>query len=275
LFRLSWFGKVAILAVFAAVVCVQMYPLVWMTVSSLRPTQDIMTNVLGMPGGLYLGNFAQVFGAGGLGLVLVNSVLVTAGATLGVMICAALAAYAFARFDFRHREYLFGFMLVGLAVGPEAIIIPLFKLEGMLGIADTRLGLVLAYLAWTPFGVLVLRTAFSTVPHELIDAARMDGCTELGIFWRVTLPLARPALGTVGLFTATWVWNDFVLPMVLLRSTDKFTIPKALLLYQTSYSTDFGVICAGLTVGALPLILIYCFSQKHFVRGLTAGALKT
>jgi ABC-type glycerol-3-phosphate transport system permease component len=103
----------------------------------------------------------------------------------------------------------------------------------------------------------------------------MDGCSERGIFWRVTLPLARPALGTVGLFIAVWVWNDFVLPMVLLRSTDKFTIPKALLLYQTSYSTDFGVICAGLTVGALPLILIYCVSQKHFVRGLTAGAIKT
>jgi ABC-type glycerol-3-phosphate transport system permease component len=274
-FRLSWFGKVAILALFAVVVCVQMYPLVWMTISSLRPTQDIMTNVLGLPRGMYLGNFAQVFGAGGFGLVVANSVVVTAAATLGVLICAALAAYAFARFDFRHREYLFAFMLIGLAVGPEAIIIPLFKLEGMLGIEDTRLGLVLAYMAWTPFGVLVLRTAFSTVPRELIDAARMDGCSELGIFWRVTLPLARPALGTVGLFIAVWVWNDFVLPMVLLRSTDKFTIPKALLLYQTSYSTDFGVICAGLTVGALPLILIYCVSQKHFVRGLTAGAIKT
>jgi len=275
MFKLSWFGKIVVLSLFAGVACIQMYPLIWMGISSLRPTQEIMTNVLGLPRGVYLGNYTQVLGGGGFGLVVANSMVVTAVATLGVLTCAALAAYGFARFSFRHREYLFALMLIGLAVGPEAIIIPLFKLQSMLGIEDTRLGLVVAYLAWTPFGVLVLRSAFSTVPGELIDAARIDGCSELGIFWRVMLPLARPALGTVGLFTAVWVWNDFVLPMVLVRSTDKFTIPKALLLYQTSFATDFGVICAGLTIGALPMVLIYAVSQKHFVRGLTSGAIKT
>jgi len=214
-----------------------------------------------------------VWRAGRFDLYLGNSLIVTAGALALILSLAALAGYALGRFRFRLNTALYLFFLSGLLVPAKLAIIPLFIFLKALHLLDSRLGLILVYAAaGLPAAVFILTGFFRALPADLDNAARIDGAGELGVFWRVMLPLCRPALAIVTIYSAIPIWNDFFLPLVLIQTPERKTITQGLAVFFGQYQTDWGALFAGLTLAALPIVLLYLALSEQFIKGLTAGA---
>jgi raffinose/stachyose/melibiose transport system permease protein len=242
-------------------------------VSALKPTRAILAAPFRPPGALDLSNFVTVWRAGRFDLYLGNSLIVTGGALALILSLAALAGYALGRFRFRLNTLLYLFFLSGLLVPAKLAIIPLFIFLKALHLLDSRLGLILVYAAaGLPAAVFILAGFFRTLPADLDNAARIDGAGELGVFWRVMLPLCRPALAIVTIYSAIPIWNDFFLPLVLIQTPERKTVTQGLAVFFGQYQTDWGALFAGLTLAALPIVLLYFLLSEQFIKGLTAGA---
>jgi len=251
-----------------------LYPLAWMLYSSLKSNTDIFANVFALPKTLYLDNFITVFTTGGMDVYFKNSLIVAIISVAGLVAFSSLAAYAFAHLEFKHKTGLFLFLLIGLMVPPQALIISGFKWMSILKLLSSYWALIFTYFGWASFGILVLRNFFQAVPRDVTDAARIDGAGHWDIFARIMLPLARPSLSTITIFYFMWVWNDFIYPLVYMQSQDKFTVPLGILFFNGKYTVNWGLQMAGLAVATIPPLIIYFVFQKQFVRGLLAGALK-
>jgi ABC-type glycerol-3-phosphate transport system permease component len=251
-----------------------LYPLAWMMYSSLKSNTDIFANVFALPKTLYLENFVTVFTTGRMDVYFKNSLIIAIISVAGLVAFSSLAAYAFAHLEFKHKTGLFLFLLIGLMVPPQALIISGFKWMSILKLLSSYWALVFTYFGWASFGILVLRNFFQAVPRDVTDAARIDGAGHWDIFARIMLPLARPSLSTITIFYFMWVWNDFIYPLVYMQSQDKFTVPLGILFFNGKYTVNWGLQMAGLAVATIPPLIIYFVFQKQFVRGLLAGALK-
>jgi raffinose/stachyose/melibiose transport system permease protein len=252
-----------------------LYPVVVMVLSSFKPTAEIYASPFALPQSWDAKNLETIWRETRFLTYLGNSLLVT-GLSIAVMLTSGtLAAYALARYAFRGNEALYLFFLAGLMVPLKLAVIPLFIELKALGLIDTRLGLVLVYAAMgLPSTVFIMTGFLRTVPLELEEAARIDGAGEGRILTRVMLPLMRPALVIAGIHNAVPIWNDFFFPLVLIQSDDAKTLPQGLTVFMGEYSTDWGVLFAGLTLSALPLILVYVALSRQFIAGLTSGAVK-
>ena len=269
--RRTAFVVYPILALLAASI---LYPLVWMVYSSFKPDSAIFTNIYALPTSLYLENFREVFTSIGLGRAFLNSVLVTTCSVAGVFILASLAAYGFTMFSFRGREPLFFLFILGLVVPPSFLIIASFKLMATLGLLDTYKGLILTYWALMPFAILVLRNFFEAVPKEIVDAARIDGARHLAMYWRIMIPLAKPAISLIVILYFVWFWNDFIYPLVYMQSPDKYTLTVMVYSLSGKYSANWGLQMAGFTVAMLVPVLVYCLFQRQFTRAMLGGSVK-
>ncbi len=267
-------GRLATYAVFIAVFVVVIYPLFWMFYSSLKDQWQIFANPFALPERINLDNYIKAWNAGNFNLYFLNSVIVTVPSVLSVLAVSSLAGYAFARFKFVGSRALFIFFLVGIMVPPQAVIIPSFLIVSRLGLINSFFALILTYLSWSPIGIFILATFFRSLPQEIEDAAKVDGASSFDVFWRIALPLAKPALATVAIFYFVWVWNDFIYPLLYLQSDVMSTIPLGLMLFQGRYRTDWGMLTAALSIAVAVPLLFYMIFQDKFVRGLTAGALK-
>jgi ABC-type glycerol-3-phosphate transport system permease component len=209
-----------------------------------------------------------------------NSVLVTGAAVTATTAFAAMAAYALARFSFRGQRPLFFYFLAGLMVPIQLAIVPLFFQMRALSLLGTRAGLLLVYVAFgLPFAVFVLAGFFRGLPSSLRESALLDGATEWGAFWHVMLPLARPGIVTVAIFTFLSVWNEFFAAFMLLSGAgaeSRRTLPLGVanVTIVSQYRSDWGMAFAALVLMILPTLAAYVFLQRHLVRGITAGALK-
>lgn len=259
---------------FLLISAVILYPLVWMVYSSFKSNDDIFSDVFALPQVLYLGNYQTVFSEGAMGTYFKNSLLISVVSVAGLLAFSALAAYAFATFEFRAKNVLFVVFLLGLMVPPQALIISGFKLMSVLRLIDTYWALIFTYFGWTSFGILVLRNFFQSVPQEIRDAAKVDGAGHWQLFTRIMLPLARPSLATIAIFNFMWVWNEFIYPLVYTQSNDKYTVPLGVLFLNSQYNIEWGLQMTGLTVATLVPLLVYLIFQRQFVRGIMAGALK-
>jgi raffinose/stachyose/melibiose transport system permease protein len=204
-----------------------------------------------------------------------NSLIVMAATTVGVLITCSLAAFVFARMEFRGKELAFNFLTLGLMFPITVAIMPVYLVIRQLQLIDSLMAVILVQ---TAFGIagntLILRGFFLSIPVELQDAAAIDGCSTFGFFWRILLPLARPALAAVGALTMIVSWNDLLTPLVLLNRDSLWTLPLGTMQFQGQYSSDLALTAAFVTLSALPAILFYMFAQRQIVAGLTAGALK-
>lgn len=197
--------------------------------------------------------------------------LMSTGLTL--LFCS-MAGYAFAMLEFRFKKPLFLLVMGTMLVPPFMTMIPNFMVMDALGWIDTHRALYVPGAAGA-FGIYLMRQfTAASVPAELLKAARIDGCSELGIYWHVALPLMRPALGTLGLITFIASWNNFMAPLVVLRSTDTYTLPLALRSLQSTVNTEWGALMAGSALATLPLIVLFIVSSRQLIAGLTAGAVK-
>jgi raffinose/stachyose/melibiose transport system permease protein len=220
-------------------------------------------------------NFAIILKTPSFWNMLRNSAFVMLCSTAGVLLVCSLAAFVFARIQFRGKDFAFNFLTLGLMFPITVAIMPVYLVIRQMHLVDTLLAVILVQIAFGVSGnTLILRGFFLSIPAELQDAASIDGCTSFDFFWRILLPLARPALAAVGALTMIVSWNDFLTPLVLLNSDKFWTLPLGTMQFQGQYSSDMALTAAFVTLSALPAILFYLVAERQIVAGLTAGALK-
>jgi raffinose/stachyose/melibiose transport system permease protein len=250
-------------------------PMVIMALSGFKSTREIFQRPFGLPATWSLENFRRVWVEARFALYIQNSVIVTAAALLIILALGAMASYALGRFPFRGNDALYVYFLSGLMLPIRLAIIPLFLQMRDLRLLDTLWSLILIYAAsGLPSAVFILTGFFRTLPADLDSAARIDGAGEWAIFTRVMLPLVRPALVIVAIYNIIPIWNDFFFPLVFIKSDHLKTLPLGMTAFFGQYYTDYALLFAGLTLAAVPVVALYIVLSQHFIRGLTAGAVK-
>jgi raffinose/stachyose/melibiose transport system permease protein len=233
---------------------------------SILPKEWVFTNYTDV----LFGEYAPTFWRQAL-----NSVIVAGVAVVLVVALASGAAYVFAREKFRGRESLYLLFVFGLLFPLAVAILPLYILVRQLGLSANLLGVALPLAAFQlPLTIVILRPFFRSIPVELEDAARIDGCGTFGFFWRILLPLARPALATVSVLAIVTTWNAFFLPLVILNGAEQWTLPLGVMNFSTEYSSDKARVMAYTVVTIIPAIIFYAFAERHIVSGLTSGSVK-
>ncbi|MEV0392239.1 carbohydrate ABC transporter permease [Polymorphospora rubra] len=250
-------------------------PFVWMALAAVKPEREIRAvPPTWLPETWTLDNFRELFTRLDFPTYFVNSTLVAVLVTVGNLAFCSLLGYALAKLNFPGRKALLLIVLGMLMVPGMVLFVPQFVLVSNLGLANSYAGLILPYLAG-PFGVFLMRQFLLSIPDDLIEAARVDGAGEWRIFWRVVLPLCRPALATLGILTFLSSWNNFLWPLVVATTEDKYTLPVALALYSIGENrTDYGLLLAGAVVVVLPVLVVFLVLQRHFMRGIATTGLK-
>lgn len=202
-----------------------------------------------------------------------NTILVAVLVTVGTVFIDALAAYAFARKQFWGRDFLFGMMLATIMIPGALLLIPAFLITNELGLLNSYGGLIIPSLA-NVLGVFLLRQFMQTIPEELEHAARIDGCSDFGVFWRIILPLSAPALATLSIVVFSSQWNNLVWPLVVLNDKDLYTLPLGLALLRSEFQVNYGITSAAAFLSVVPLLVVFLFLQRYFLEGLTVGAVK-
>jgi len=257
---------------------VMIYPPLWMVSSSFKPGQLIFSEPGLWPREWTLDNYAQGWLALGIPFsrFFFNSLVVAALSVIGNLVSCSLAAYTFARLEFRFKPALFGLMLGTIMLPFQVILVPQYILFHTLNWTNTILPLVVPkFLAVDAFFVFLLVQFIRGLPRELDDAATVDGCGPLGVFWRIILPLMRPALAVTAVFTFIWTWNEFLGPLIYLTATDSYTVPIALNAFLDSTGPSaWGSMFAMSVLSLLPLFLVFLFAQKQLVQGIATSGLK-
>jgi raffinose/stachyose/melibiose transport system permease protein len=266
---LASIGANVLLWGYAAIVLI---PLLLVISNALRPTREIFRNPIGLPTSPSLDSFVKAWEEASFNVYFFNSLVITVAAVVLATAVSALAGYMLGRYKFTGSRFLTAYFLAGLMLPFRLAIVPLFLLLNDMGLIDNRLGLILVYAATgIPFSIFILSSFFRQLPQELSEAARIDGAGEFTIFGRIMLPLVRSALATVVVFQFVPLWNDFFFPLVLLRSTDKWTLPVGMTRFFGEFQADWSTLFAGLIITTLPLIIIFLLATKQIIAGLTAG----
>ena len=254
---------------------VSLYPILLMVMSSFKTSAEIFENPLSWPASFSLETYRTLLDQIPFMTYFFNSVIVSIGAVILVMITASLASYYIARYPFRWNNFLFLLFLMGMMIPIKLGIVPLFILMNDLQLTNSLWSLIFMYTATgIPLSILILTGFFKTMPKELEEAARIDGASDLRILWNVVFPLMRPALGTVMIITFIQSWNDFFFPLIFITEDAKKTIPVGMLSLFGEHSADWGALFAGLTLSSLPMLVLFFIASKQFMEGLTAGAIK-
>lgn len=268
--------KVTVHLLLALLSVTALFPVYFMTVNSVKSGKDFLYNKFGPPTELRLANFVNAFrGGGNLLRWFVNSVSVTSLSLIVSTVCTLMAAYAFVYHRFRSRNLQFNLVVSLMVFPPVIIIIPLFMFLQSLGLVNTHLGVILIYSGLIlPFGIYLIANFFSTVPGEIVESARIDGAATLTILLRLLVPLASPAIVTLVVVNALFIWNELLVALVFLQSEKTMTLMAGLMSFKSRFRTDMTLIMAGLTIVCAPIIVLYLCSSRYFIKGLTAGSLK-
>jgi raffinose/stachyose/melibiose transport system permease protein len=217
----------------------------------------------------------EILTSGTFWTMLKNSLILLAGTTTATLFICSLAAFVFARMRFRSKDLMFNVITLGLMFPISIAILPVFLLVRQLKLTDTILSIVIVQTAFSISGnVMILRGFFLSIPVELEDASYIDGCTAFDFFWRILMPMARPALAAVGALVMIGSWNDLLTPLVMINKETLWTLPLGTMQFQGQYGFDISLVNAFVTLSALPTLIFYFFAERQIVSGLTAGALK-
>ncbi len=267
-------GQVAAIAILIVAALLSFLPLYWMVITALQqPTLTVQLPPEWFPKAPTWQNFAELFGRPLLGRWTLNSLIVAGGITLAQLFFSTMAGYAFAKKRFLGRGFLFWLYIGSMMVPGQVTLIPLYILMSRLHLISTYWGLVLPSISG-PFGVFLMKQFMQSLPSELIDAGRIDGCSEWGIYARIILPLAKPAIAVLGIFTFVGEWNEFLWPLVITNTSEMRTLQVGLALLQDEMPMAWGVLMAGATYAAIPMVIVFLSFQRYFLKGLTVGALK-
>jgi ABC-type glycerol-3-phosphate transport system permease component len=261
---------ILLLAIFLALV-----PSIFMILTSLKSQDEYTFNKVGLPHALVLDHFKSILFDSPLFVWMGNSAILAGGAVLLSTVVSCLGAYAIAMMRFKGRSLLFSISTALMAVPPVVMIVPLFVLYTQLDLISTFRGTIVIYAGLiTPFSVYLLTTFFRTLPKEIFESARIDGAGELFILWKIVLPLSLPALLTLVVVNALYVWNDLIIAIIFLQDDAKRTLMAGISVFQGRYEAQIPLTMAGMVIASAPMVILYIAFQKYFIRGLMAGAIK-
>jgi len=272
--RAGAWGWVAALLVACGAITV-FFPFFWMAVTSLKTAPEIQRVPLQIApdSWLNLANYREVFHKEPFGRYLLNSAIVASVAALSSLVVSSLAGYGFAKFRFPGRDPLF-FCIIGILMVPfQSVVVPLYQWVSRLGLLDTYLGIVAPDLV-SVFGVFLMRQAIETIPNDYLDAARIDGCSELGIFFRVILPSVKPAVATLLIIKFMWNWNEFFWPLVVINSPSMKVVTMGLMSFTNMYFIEYNLLTAAAVISILPILLIFLTLQRWVVQAVVMSGLK-
>lgn len=257
-----------------AVAATCIYPLLWMVASSFKTQGAIFSDISLIPRQFHFENYYLALTQGDFGRYFLNSIFYTVFAVFGIVLISSLAAYAFSRLRFPGRNIIFYVFIAAMMIPIPGSFVALYVLLNKLHLRNTPLGYILCMInVGLSASIFLLKTFFDTMPRELEDAARMDGCSKLGIWWNVALPLARPVLAVVIVFNALTVWNEYVLALIIFDNKNLMPIQRALMMFRGEFLTNYPLLMAGLTITALPIIILYLLMQKYIVKGVSSGGI--
>ena len=266
--------------ILSIIVVIMFVPIVILIFGSLKTTGEMYSQPYTIPNPPHWENLWGVLSTPVFWTMLKNSLIVMLGTTAGVVFVCGLAAFVFARIDFRGKNWLFNLFTLGLMFPINVAILPVYFVlrqlnENNIPLIDSLIGVILVQLAFQLSGnILILRGFFTAIPSELQDAAYIDGCNNFDFFWRILLPLAKPALAAVAALTMIASWNDLLVPLVVLNSDELWTLPLGTMQFQGQYATDLALVSAFVALSAIPTVIFYFFAERQIVSGLTAGAVK-
>lgn len=261
-------GALAVLAV------VSLAPLLWMLSVSFMPTGEAAHFPPPLlPSSLTTANYHELFARTGMGNNFVNSLLVSLAITFGSLLLNTMAGYAFAKLRFAGRERIFQVLLAALVIPAQVAMLPLFLLMKQLGLVNNFGGVIVPALA-TVFGIFLVRQYARSIPDELLEAARIDGAGELRIFFQIVLPMLKPVLVTLSIFTFMASWNDFMWPLIVLTDQEHYTLPVALATLSREHIMDVEMMMAGAVVTVVPVLLLFLALQRYYIQGLLLGSVK-
>ncbi|WFE21564.1 carbohydrate ABC transporter permease [Solwaraspora sp. WMMD937] len=250
-------------------------PIAFALLGGFKDNRQLSNDPFGLPSPWIPENYLEILGSGSFWRQLFNSTLIALATAVIVVGVAALASFVFARYAFRGRELLFLFFTIGLMFPFAVAILPLFILLRTMGLLDNPLGVILPQAAFgLPVTIIILRSFFRAIPGELEESAILDGCTPFGFFWRILLPMARPAIATVSVLAIVASWNNFMLPLVVFNDPNWWTIPVGVQEFQGQYADDSAKVLAYVVLAMVPALAFYSIAERQLIGGLTAGATK-
>ncbi len=250
------------------------FPFIWMIIASLMTAGEIqMRPPVWLPASPQFSNYSELAESIPIVRLYFNSLFTSGVIVLGVLLSSSLAGFAFAKYRFPGRELLFYLILATMMIPFFVTLIPVFFIVRQLGWIDSYQGLVVPGLT-SAYGIFLMRQFMITVPDELIDAARIDGASEPMIYWRIVIPLVKPALATLGTFTFIGAWNNFLWPLLVLNSRELFTLPLGINSLRSLYADNTNLLMAGTAVAVLPMLLLFVFLQRYFIKGIALTGLK-
>ncbi|MCB9945841.1 MAG: carbohydrate ABC transporter permease [Geminicoccaceae bacterium] len=267
---------VAVFLILCLLAVLFLLPTVGVLLSSIKTTRDIaLGDLWAIPSSLHMGNFTEVLGNPAVHVYFLNTLLVTLPATILSIALGVLAGYVFARMPFRGSNVLFLIVVAGMFFPPQVILVPLFRMFNALGLIDTLWPIIIVHSALgIPICTLLMRNFFATIPGAMRESAIVEGASEWQVLTMVVLPLSLPALAVLATLQFTWIWNDFLWPLIFTQSDDKRTIMIGIVNLKGQYSVAWGVQGALSLVASLPTLLVFLFFQRYFIKGLTMGAVK-
>jgi raffinose/stachyose/melibiose transport system permease protein len=247
-------------------------PLIWMVLSSFKTQNQIFDSPFTLPTSIDLGNWARAWDEGNLGQYAINSVIVTTVTVFAILLFGAMAAFAFSRLKFRTRGLLLVTLALGLLLPVQSYFVAQSTILDKLSLTDTRWALIIPYIGLgISLSVYLLKAYLDSLPAELFECARMDGCGDIRMFFAIVLPLLRPGLATVGIFSVLAAWNEFLLATLYIQSDDLKTIPVGLVAFTGRYTTDYPLLFSALSIVTIPMIAVYVIFHRQVINGITEG----
>ena len=263
----------AVILLIMVIICI--YPIVWMFFGSMKDKAEFYTNIWGLPKQIHLDNYIAAWKNADLGRRFINSLIVTLGSMCIMIPVTSCAAYAVARLNFKGKNLIYMYLLLGIMIPAGVLGIPTFTVAMKMGLLNSHFGLMLIYAAQNiAMGMFIMRGFFISLPRELEEAAMIDGCSRFGCFVRIIVPLARAGVATQVIFNGLTIWNDYFMANIMITKDELRTLPLSIANFVGKHSTNYPELFAMLTMATIPGIIVFVLSQKSFIEGVAAGAVK-
>ena len=263
----------AVILLIMVIICI--YPIVWMFFGSMKDKAEFYTNIWGLPKQIHLDNYIAAWKNADLGRRFINSLIVTLGSMCIMIPVTSCAAYEVARLNFKGKNLIYMYLLLGIMIPAGVLGIPTFTVAMKMGLLNSHFGLMLIYAAQNiAMGMFIMRGFFISLPRELEEAAMIDGCSRFGCFVRIIVPLARAGVATQVIFNGLTIWNDYFMANIMITKDELRTLPLSIANFVGKHSTNYPELFAMLTMATIPVIIVFVLSQKSFIEGVAAGAVK-
>ena len=273
--RLNKSAKIILFFILLVYLLVVATPFGVLFLNSFKSMREIYLKPFAITESFSLDNYVQAWEKADLGSAYINSLIVSITSIGGVLLFSSMLAFMISRYRFKFRRLIYIYIITGLALPARLAVIPIYVTLNQLNLIDTRIGLIMVYIATgTAFATFIIKGFMDSIPIEIEESARMDGATPWIIYWKIALPLTKPALVVVGLVNFVNVWNDFFFPLIILSSSSKETVPLAISVFFGEFSNQWHLIAAALSMSIIPIMLIFFVFSKNFISGITQGAIK-